>query len=81
MSKPGLVKVENNLVQVSIKGTVLWFSYETLVAFKTPDLKLVVCRNQWSVATSKHLNLIDNRDIRHRLDPEVFDQLVKENLS
>lgn len=49
----------------------LFFSYETLVAFKTPEDGLVCCENVWGSTTGGHLNIIEpNHSLRY--DPPSF---------
>lgn len=65
-----------NAMRVEIGGATLWFSYETLVAFRTPSSGLVVRRNAWGPTTGKHLNMIEAQGGavpgRCRLDCEEF---------
>ena len=61
-----------NFNRITIGGLVtLWFSYSTIVAFRTADTGLVVCENIWSRTTGKHLNWLDPYK-EHRLDREEF---------
>ena len=54
-------------------GIELYFSYETLVAFKVPNYQLVSVENCWGNTTGKHLNWIDNGNKKERLTPEDFE--------
>ena len=49
----------HTLVFTDPMGNDFYFSYRTLVAFRTPDTGLVVHENNWSQTTGKHLNWID----------------------
>jgi len=52
-------------IDVIIGDLELYFSYETLVAFQSPETGLVVSENVWSTTTGRHLNEIHpNKDIR-----------------
>ena len=55
-----------------------WYSYQTLVAFKSPDHHLVVHENDWGPTTGRHLNAIDNGRKTDRVNHETFERLVKE---
>jgi len=65
---------------VYTKGdTQLYFSYETLVAFKVAGYHLVCIQNYWGPTTGKHLNWIENyKD--HRYDCDAFEMLAKQYL-
>lgn len=60
-----------NFNRVTIGRIILWFSYETIVAFRTPQTGLVVCENVWGMTTGKHLNWIDD-DKSIRVPREEF---------
>jgi hypothetical protein len=47
-----------NALCVSIGIIDLYFSYQTVVAFRSPEDGLVVSENVWTVTTGKHLNSI-----------------------
>lgn len=49
----------NNLTRVYVGDLILWFSYETIVAFHAPGSSRRVCENVWSQTTGRHLNEID----------------------
>ena len=57
----------------------LYFSYSTVVAFYTPDTRLVISENVWSSTTGKHLNYID-RDKNKRVDNNKFEDKLEEVL-
>ena len=54
-----------------------YFSYDTLVAFRSLNTGLVVMENYWSTTTGKHLNWI-NRDHSIRVDSDTFNKLLEE---
>lgn len=61
------------------KGVQLYFSYQTLVAFKVPGYQLVSVENRWGTTTGKHLNWIgEPKDARLSLDD--FEKVAKEHL-
>lgn len=66
----------NNLTRVYVGDLVLWFSYETVVAFHIPGKPRVVCENVWTQTTGKHLTAIDggNKASRTKRD-DFLDQL------
>ena len=55
-----------------------YYSYKTLVAFRTCKTGLVVIKNYWSTTTGKHLNWIDGGDKKGRVNQEEFDKLYTE---
>jgi hypothetical protein len=61
-----------NALRVQIGGLALWFSYQTIVAFREPGKLVRVCENCWGTTTGGHLNAIDDGDKKSRLKPEVF---------
>lgn len=62
------------------KGNTFYFSYETLVAFETPQHGLTVIRNYWGTTTGKHLGWIDHGRKSQRVDRETFDRLYAERI-
>lgn len=56
----------------------LWYSYETIVAFRD-DTGLKVSENVWGVTTGKHLNWIDPNK-KKRVKNTEFETLLKEAL-
>lgn len=48
-----------NTLQVDLRSLRLYFSYDTIVAYRDDDDGLVVCENFWTTTTGKHLNWID----------------------
>jgi hypothetical protein len=52
-----------------------YFSYETLIAFRSNKTGLVVMENYWGTTTGKHLNWI-NRDHSTRVDGDTFEKLL-----
>lgn len=54
-----------------------YFSYQTLVAFKTAKTGLVIRENAWGNTTGKHLNWIDT-DKKKRVSKEVFEKRYNE---
>ncbi len=71
----------NNLTRVYVGNLVLWFSYETIVAFHAPGAGRKVAANVWSQTTGRHLNEIDggSKEAKAaRLGPAEFaDELAK----
>jgi hypothetical protein len=53
-----------NSVLIELGVLDLYFSYRTIVAFRTPDDGLVVSENLWKQTTGKHLNQIGEGVIR-----------------
>jgi len=53
-------------------GITLWYSYDTVVAFKELGRRRKVSENVWSTTTGKHLNWIDGGDKKNRLEGAKF---------
>lgn len=51
----------------------LYYSYQTLIAFRSPETGLVVHENDWGPTTGKHLKWIDNGCKAARLGSAAFD--------
>lgn len=71
MSKASNVRLRQdapNRATVTIGDLDLMFSYETVVAFRTPEDGLVVSENVWSTTTGKHLAAIDGGKTGGRWD-------------
>ena len=67
-----------NDIMVSIGRLDLFFSYETIVAFR--DDELSCCRvNSWGPTTGKHLNAIQP-DKSERVPGEQFEKMLANNL-
>lgn len=52
-------QIKPNPTKVNIGGVLVWFSYETPIAFWSLNGELVVRENVWGPTTGKHLNAID----------------------
>jgi hypothetical protein len=64
---------------VQLGDLILYFSYDTVIAFESPKTFLVVSKNYWSKTTGKHLNWISpNKKIR--VASEEFERALKETL-
>ena len=64
-------------LQISFDKLDLYYSYDTIIAFRTIETGLVICKNEWWTTTGKHLNWI-NPDKKIRIDREKFiEQLSK----
>lgn len=61
-----------NGTMVQINDLDLYFSYDTVVAFRAPGYGLKVSENIWSTSTGGHLNTIDGGDKGGRLEHEQF---------
>jgi len=66
----------NSMLFVDTKGREFYFSYKTLVAFRSLKTGLVCRKNEWGVTTGKHLNWIQP-DHKARVSSEEFDQLLE----
>lgn len=55
------------------QNTRFHFSYETCIAFYTPETGLVVRENEWGTTTGKHLNSIDGGNKAGRVSGTEFE--------
>lgn len=63
-----------NFCSVRIGGLVIWFSYETPIAFSAPGERgWVVRENDWGPTTGKHLNYVQSPDYAPRVSGEEFE--------
>lgn len=73
--------MNNNLTEVTLDGLVIWFSYETPVAFRVWDTgERVVSENIWSNTTGRHLSEIDGGSPaarRARVPREEFERRLE----
>ncbi len=66
-----------NATRATVAGVELFYSYQTLVAFRA-SAGLVVRRNDWGTTTGGHLNAIDGGSAmarKSRVDGETFAKL------
>ena len=49
---------KQNFTYLVIGEVEFWFSYQTVIAFRTPTTGLVLSENLWGPTTGKHLNVI-----------------------
>ena len=70
-----------NSLLVSFETIDLYYSYETMVAFRTQKTGLVVRKNNWSSTTGKHLNVIDGGKKNGRIDGDKFEWMLWNTLS
>lgn len=69
------------LVFTDIKGNKFYYSYKTLIAFRTIRTGLIVRENIWGNTTGKHLNWIDNGNKKGRVNTEEFYRILKETFN
>ena len=68
-----------NCMQVGIGSLDLYFSYQTVVAFRTPKTGFVISENCWGPTTGKHLNWL-NDDKKNRLNRGEFEKQLEKVL-
>ena len=56
---PELSHTKPNFSSLTYGRLTLWFSYQTLIAFRVTGKPLVIQVNEWSATTGRHLNSID----------------------
>ena len=66
--------------KIWIGDLTLYFSYDTVVAFRAPGQYRKVCENMWGPTTGKHLNWIDDGNKAGRLESEQFAKELSETL-
>lgn len=54
----------------------LYYSYDTIVAYRDSIDGLVVSKNNWGTTTGKHLNWIDGGNKKNRKGHEVFENML-----
>lgn len=67
-----------NALEVSFENLILYFSYDTIIAFRASK-GLVIRKNDWSSTTGKHLNAI-NEDKKRRIIGEQFEKELEKVL-
>jgi len=65
--------------RIEVGNLTLWFSYDTVIAFRTPNAGFFIHENVWGPTTGKHLNWIDPNKKR-RLKAEDFDSRLDATL-
>lgn len=69
-----------NYYTATIAGLTVYYSYAEPIAFRAPGGRLVVCRNEWSVTTGKHITQTDggSKEARaRRLSGEEFTEALR----
>lgn len=51
-------------LKVSLGNIILYYSYDTIVAYEDLEDRLVICENVWTRTTGKHLNMISQNKVR-----------------
>lgn len=70
----------HSMVFTDLQGNSFYYSYETLVAFRTSKTGLVCRQNEWGTTTGKHLNWIEPNKKRRVTEAE-FDRIYLETFS
>jgi len=68
-----------NCIKVVFDNLTLWYSYRTVIAFRSTEGKFV-SENCWQTTTGKHLNWIDNGDKKSRLPRAEFEKRLSDTL-
>jgi len=69
---------KHSLAFTDTNGNEFYFSYKTLVAFRTLKGDLVCMKNYWGTTTGKHLNWIQP-DKKQRVTDAEFNRLYAES--
>jgi hypothetical protein len=72
-----LEKISPNFHRVVINDYQLWFSYETIVAYRDKQNNLYCCENIWSIATEKHLKQIEPDPFK-RISVDLFRKIIED---
>ena len=75
-----LTNIASNFNEVEINDLTLWFSYQTVVGFRTPKTGIVCIENQWGSTTGKHLNYIQS-DKKKRVSDSKFNEMLESILN
>jgi hypothetical protein len=67
-------------LRVDFDNLTLWYSYNTIVAFRGGEYGRVVRQNDWGPTTGKHLNAIDGGEKSSRIPGEKFEKMLNETL-
>ena len=67
-------------LRVDVGNLTFYFSYDTVIAFRSPETGLIITQNNWSTTTGKHLNWI-NEDKKIRIPYEDFKKKLDEVLT
>lgn len=82
-----LIKLASNLYKLDLnrpisydnnKASIIWFSYETPIAFVRNTTDVVMTKNIWSSTTGKHLNMVNQ--YADRLENNVFNALLEDSI-
>jgi hypothetical protein len=68
-----------NSLQVQFDSFTLFYSYQTIIAYKDNQDGFVMCKNSWGTTTGKHMNWLDE-DHSKRIDGNLFEQKLKDML-
>jgi hypothetical protein len=58
-------------LRVDLGNLELWYSYDTIIAYRDVEDGMVICENVWGTTTGKHLNWI-NLDHKRRVFRDVY---------
>lgn len=71
-----LEQIKPNFHRVFVNDFCFWFSYETIVAYKSPNGQTVCSENKWTMTTGKHIDEIEP-DKSKRLSAKQFEDAVE----
>jgi hypothetical protein len=61
--------------RLDLESITLWYSYDTIIAYRDNTDGMVICENVWGTTTGKHLNWI-NSDHSIRKPSALFDTML-----
>jgi hypothetical protein len=67
----------SNALAVQTGNLTLYYSYQTVIAFRSPEKGLVVSENVWSRTTGKHLNAISGDRIEYSEFHKQLSEVLK----
>ncbi|MGE5433040.1 MAG: hypothetical protein ACM3QX_18325 [Syntrophomonadaceae bacterium] len=72
------IRTDSNFTRLELNSLTLFYSYETIIGFHTPETGMVISENVWSQTTGKHLNRLGDKKDRIPYDEfqEKLDQVL-----
>lgn len=67
-------------LRVDFDNLTLWYSYNTIIAFRGGGYSRTVRENDWSTTTGKHLNAVDGGNKKARVPGEEFEVMLQDAL-
>jgi hypothetical protein len=76
-----LTQIKPNLTRIDLNARIVWFSYETPIAFFEPiNQEVIMSENVWTRTTGRHLNVIEHTvffDVR-KVHHDTFSSMLND---